>query len=425
MNDFNSLLDKLEEGSHRRLSFEARIAPNLEFSLDEYRRRYEAARTLLEELNLDALVLAQPHVVRYFTGLQSWLPILPPLLPTVAILPRDPEQATLIATLLERGGIEATSWLSTPTFYGLTDDPIETIVSAVKSRGLDRGRLGLELGIGQRPNLSPHDLQRLIGNLPSAKIVDAALPLWALRALKGPEEIDRLREATRLSQIGYQAAFESLVPGITEAELTRVAAQAMLGAGARPSIVPMTLIFLAGAERYRQILQPATDRPIHPGEQVWLDGGCAVDGYRADFIRSGVIGRLSQTAEHYYEVAVEALDAALDALGPGRPLGDSWRAAQRTFDAAEVGDCALIPNQIGHSIGLDHWELPLIGSPGSEQGEVIARPGMVLCVEPTIVGMERDKDWESGLFVAEDQVLITNSGVEVMTSDIPHGLLRR
>jgi Xaa-Pro dipeptidase len=378
----------------------------------------------MRELGLDAIVLAQPNTVRYMSGLQTWLWILPPLLPTAAIVPRDPGLAALVATVVEKGGVEATSWMS-PCLYGLEDDPIAAVAGAIAERGLDRGRLGFELGLGQRPNLSPQDHQRLVASLPGAEIVDVALPIWAMRAIKSGEEISRLREAVRLSEIGYMAALDALAPGVTEASLTRIAAQAMLEAGARPSVTPMTLIFLAGPERYRQVVQPASDRPVRTGEQVWLDGGCSVDGYRADFIRSGVIGRLSEPAERYYEIAIEALDAAVEALGPGLKLGESWSAAQARFDEAGVGAYTLIPGQIGHSIGLDHWELPLIGKPGSEQGEVIARPGMVLCVEPTIVGMDGDHDWTSGLFVAEDQVLITDSGVEVMTNKIPRSLVRR
>jgi Xaa-Pro aminopeptidase len=265
----------------------------------------------------------------------------------------------------------------------------------------------------------------MLAGIPDANIVDIALPLWAMRALKSAREVAHLREAVRLSEIGYQAAFDALVPGITEARLTRIAAQAMLDSGATPSVTPMTLIFLAGPERYRQILQPPTDRPIKKGEQVWLDGGCSVGGYRADFIRSGVIGRLSEPAERYYDVAVNALDAAVIALGPGRRLGDAWTAAQDVFEANDVGGFTLIPGQIGHSIGLDHWELPLVGQPGTEQGEIVARPGMVLCLEPTIVGMDGDHDWTSGIFVAEDQVLVTDSGAEVMTTQIPRALVRR
>jgi Xaa-Pro aminopeptidase len=422
--DLNGLLETVDRARARPIWLAGRDAPNLEFPLGEYGTRYAAAAALMQELDLDALVLLQQNTIRYLSGLQTWLWILPPLLPTAAVVTRDPAQATLIATVVEKGGAEATSWM-TPSLYGLDDDPIQSITEGLASRGLDGGRLGFELGLGQKPNLSPADHHRLITSLPQATIVDVALAIWAMRAIKSDEEISRLREAVWLSEIGYVAALDALTVGVTEAELTRIAAEAMLKAGARPSVTPMTLIFLAGPERYRQVLQPAVDRRIREGEQVWLDGGCSVNGYRADFIRSGVIGRLSDSAEHYYEVSIQALDAAVEALGPGRKLGESWSAAQACFDDAGVGQYTLIPGQIGHSVGLDHWELPLIGKPGTEQGEVVARPGMVFCVEPTIVGMEGDDEWRSGIFTAEDQVVITQSGVEVLTTQIPRELVRR
>jgi Xaa-Pro dipeptidase len=424
MTDLNGLLETVEKSRVAPIKLAGREAPNLEFPLSEYGLRYAAAVSMMDTLDLDALVFAQATTIRYFSGLQTWLWILPPLLPAAAILTRDPGKSAIVATVVEKGGVEATSWMA-PNLYGMDDDPVQAIVDALARHGLDHGRLGFELGLGQRPNLSPLDHQRLLARLPDAEIVDIALPIWAIRALKSAEEISRLREAVRLSEIGYMAALDALIPGVTEATLTRIAAQAMLAAGARPSVTPMTLIFLAGSERYRQVVQPASDRPIRKGEQVWLDGGCSVDGYRADFIRSGVIGRLSDGAEHYYDVAVQALEVAVEALGSGRKLGESWSAAQACFDDAGVGAFTLIPGQIGHSVGLDHWELPLIGKPGTEYGEVVARPGMVLCVEPTIVGMDGDDDWKSGIFTAEDQVVITESGVDVLTTQIPRTLVRR
>ena len=86
MVDLNGLLETVERSRVNPIMLPARDAPNLEFSLDEYGLRYAAATGLMRQLNLDALVLVQPNTIRYMSGLQTWLWILPPLLPTAVIV---------------------------------------------------------------------------------------------------------------------------------------------------------------------------------------------------------------------------------------------------------------------------------------------------------------------------------------------------
>ena len=77
---------------------------------------------------------------------------------------------------------------------------------------------------------------------------------------------------------------------------------------------------------------------------------------------------------------------------------------------------------IGHSIGLDHWERPTVAHPETDMGRVRARPGMVLCVEPQIAGVGGDATWSRGLFLIEDQILIIRDGIEVLTRAFPRDL---
>lgn len=392
----------------------------LEFSRGEYARRYARASALMEEIGLDALVVAQPSSIRYFTGLPTWVWVLPPVMPVIAVLPRRSEHATVVDSQFDRGGLETATWLTDLSLYGAGEDPVQKTHDALASRGLDGGRIGFELGPGQHPNVSPDDFRRLTGGV-KGEVVDASTLLGALRMLKGDEEVDRLREACRLSQVGFQAAFESLSVGSTEAELTRRAAEAMLEAGARPGMEPFMLKFIAGNDRFREHLLLSTSRPVAAGEQVHADGGCAVDGYRCDFMRSAVIGRLPERVEEEYELAIKALEAGLSGLKPGKPLAAAWQAAADTFAAAgRTGGPTLT---WGHGIGLDHWEPPQISGPGTPAGDLVARPGMVLCVEPS-AGSELVTGPPIGVFIVEDQVAVTSDGIEVLTSTMPRALYR-
>jgi Xaa-Pro aminopeptidase len=392
----------------------------LEFSRLEYARRYARASALMEEAGLDALVVAQPSSIRYFTGLPTWVWVLPPVMPVIAVLPRRSEHATVVDSQFDRGGLETATWLTDLSLYGPGEDPVQKTLDALTSRALANGRIGFELGPGQHPNVSPDDFRRLTDGI-KGEAVDASTLLSALRMLKGTEEVDRLREACRLSQVGFQAAFESLKVGSTEAELTRRAAEAMLRAGARPGMEPFMLKFIAGTDRFSQALLLSTSRSVAAGEQLHADGGCAVDGYRCDFMRSAVIGRLPERAEEEYELAIKALEAGLSELKPGKPLAAAWQGAADTFKAAGRAGGATLT--WGHGIGLDHWEPPQISGPGTPAGDLVARPGMVLCVEPS-AGSELQTGPPIGVFIVEDQVAVTSKGIEVLTSVMPRALFR-
>ena len=395
----------------------------LEFPIAEYGLRYARLQALMEESGIDAILISEPSNVRYFTGLRTWFWALPPVITILAILPRAADHATLVDTVTELGGVEETTWIERPATYGANDDPFDVIERALHDRGLETAALGLELGRGSHPHLSPSDLDRLRSCAPRARWVDASPELSAVRALKTPAEIDRIRESVRIAQLGFQAVHEALADGVTEIELTRVASHTMLSAGAAPGLTAPILIFAAGAERYRQPLQPSTDRAIKRGELVALDGGCVFDGYHSDFARCAVIGALSPRAAELIAVTEQALDAAVSAISPGVPLGQAFEATREVLDGMGLGSAAVNPHSIGHSIGLEHWELPGVAALGTVSGDVHARPGMVLCIEPQLAGAYGDTRWRDGLFMLEDQVLVTEDGSDIMTSQVPRSVL--
>jgi Xaa-Pro aminopeptidase len=408
---YEHLLDVIEGIGNSPDKLPTRADVSLEFERWEYARRCERAAAAMRELAIDAVALSQPANVRYFTGLETWL--WKPLIPTVAILTADADATTILASTMDAEGVNATTWPAAPRFYEARTSPAEAIAAALADLGLGRGRVGFELAKEQLSYLSASMLGDIERALPDAQIVDAVPIAAVVRMLKSDAEVERLREAARLTEQGFAEAFDAARDGVTEADLARVAASAMILSGSLPAFAPMTLICRAGPPSYAQLLGSPGAEPVRPNQQIFLDGGCEYRGYQTDIMRSAVIGTLGEAEEEHFARLDEAVAVAIAQLQPGKPLAEARRAvADFALSRGLASDEEVYG--IGHGIGLDRWELPLIAD-RPPYGGIKAREGMVLCVEPSI-GLPPSATKRSGLFLMEDEVLVTRDGAEVISN---------
>ncbi|MGA2975368.1 MAG: Xaa-Pro peptidase family protein [Spirochaetia bacterium] len=140
-----------------------------------------------------------------------------------------------------------------------------------------------------------------------------------------------------------------------------------------------------------------------PGFSI-LDFGVKVDGYTSDVTLTIARGRLSAEQERMIALVEEAYGAAVDAAKPGgSPQAPAWKADQ-VFSAAGW----KMPHSLGHGIGLDTHEAPLLRSQG-ESVDPELLPGMVFTIEPGLYHPEH------GGVRWENDVLITEKGARVLT----------
>jgi Xaa-Pro aminopeptidase len=412
----NALLDVVEGVREGPEDLALQPEADLEFSASEYSRRFGRAVAGMTELGIDALVLAQPANVRYFTGLQTWL--WKPLIPTIAVLIREPGRAILLGPGMDREGFASTSWTPELAPYSANEHPGDALAGLLKSHGLERKRLGFELGRSLLSFLTPEVVDRTRAGLPAVELRDGTPICLSARMLKSPEEISRLRQAAALTATGFAQALDAAQPGSSEQELTAIAAAAMISNGSLPGFAPMTVICRVGPATYRQNLQFPSEHAVAEGQQIFLDGGCEYRGYQTDIMRSGVLGKLPASAEEHFGLVDEAIQVASESLRPGVPLGEAHRAVRR-FASANGLEADEQPFGIGHGIGLDRWELPMV-TDNPEYSEVEARQGMVLCLEPSL-GSPTDRATE-GVFLMEDEIGITADGTELVSDTTPRGV---
>ena len=150
---------------------------------------------------------------------------------------------------------------------------------------------------------------------------------------------------------------------------------------------------------------------------VMVDAGAGYKGYATDFIRQAILGPPTSRQQEWFDLAMKANDAAIAAIRPGVSCADVYDAGRKVLVDAGLGDYGLI-NIIGHSCGMELHELPYVGERDEvETSDTVLEKGMVLCIEPILAGMD-SPTWEAGIFIQEDQVVVTEQGCEVLTSGL-------
>jgi Xaa-Pro aminopeptidase len=389
-----------------------------DFPLEEYRHRYARLAALLDRQDLDALVLTQEEPVRYLSGYNSVIWAVGRWLPTVFIAPRDPGQAVLVASQFDAGCAAGTSWARTVDTYRSVGELPAKVASHLAAIGARPDHLGFELGPGSIMALPKAiaDQVTALASLDGQQPADASRLLSALRMIKSPAEIDRIRRSVSAAAAGYQAGLEAARAGMTEKELVSIIASAMHRHGTTAGTKPLFVNCVSGRTRYPLVDSPASDNVLTDGDIVFVDGGGACDGYVSDILRLIGIGDVRSEDRRYAEVAAGATQSMIGALRPGVRVSELLRTAARYVSDAglseEVGAVA------GHGIGLELWERPLITEHDDPDDDVAVREGMVLCVEPILAPPHPDGGL-AGIFVFEQQVLVTADGCEVLSGCLP------
>jgi methionyl aminopeptidase len=202
--------------------------------------------------------------------------------------------------------------------------------------------------------------------------------------LRTPEEVIRIAAACAIVHEVLALLARAAVPGVTTAELDRIAHAHTRARGAEPAFLgyhgyPASLCISVNDEVVHGI--PPARRRLAEGDVVGLDYGVILDGWYGDAARTVPVGRIGAPAARLLEVGEEALRRAVAAAHPGATTGHVGAAVQRYVEGEGF---SVVREFVGHGIGRRLHEPPHVpnyGEPG--KGERLL-PGMVLAIEPMV-----------------------------------------
>lgn len=220
------------------------------------------------------------------------------------------------------------------------------------------------------------------------------------RMIKEPDEIERLRRASEITDLVFEDAFARLREGMTELELGAVFSECFDRRGVgRFSGDPMVCFGPGSAQPHHA---PGIAR-LCPGDAVSVDTGKRIDGYYSDMTRTVFFRRCSALQREVYKVVLEANRAAIAAVRPGVLIAQIDRAAREVIERAGYGE--RYPHRTSHGIGIDYHEEPF----DVNGRDLPVAENMCFSIEPGVYLPGR-----FGVRI-EDLVCVTKDGCELLT----------
>ena len=350
-----------------------------------YADRIQRATSEASARGIGALLVTPSADYEYLLGYRA--PALERL--TCLILPVEGTPTLVMPRLelpLARSSIGALADVLELVPWDETDDPFRLVSD----------RLVGALRVGLQDQMWSRFVLLLRALLDPAELVDAGPAIGAVRRVKQPEEIDRLRSAAAAADEAMLAITSERLSGRTEAEVSRRINELLLAAGHQTADFAIVASGLNSASPHHE----AGERVIETGDAVVLDIGGTRASYCSDTTRTAFVGEPDPDFAALYEVLRMAQAAACAAVAPGVAAREVDRAARRIIDEAGYG--AAFMHRTGHGIGMETHEEPYIVESNDEP--LVA--GHAFSVEPGIYIADQ---WGARI---EDIVVCTDAGGE-------------
>jgi ectoine hydrolase len=380
----------------------------LRFPPEEFARRLQSVQNEMVKRGLDVLVVTDPSNAYYLTGYEAWSFYTP----QVVLVGVEADSPIWFGRYMDAPSARRTTHLPDdhvrpyPDAYVQAPNrhPFQLLATLIQEMGWDRKTIGLE---SDSYYYSPRAHYTLTGALPATTFEDADLLVNWVRIIKSAREIQYMEEAGRITERMLSTAVDAVAPGVRECDVVGALYHAqMSGTPEFGGVYSTSPMFFCADERAGEPHAIWTDRPLRSGVPINLEiSGCR-HRYHAPISRTIYLGNPPKAYRDLAESVVEGLNAALDAVQPGRTceeIESVWRTtiARRGIEKE---------SRIGYSTG--------IGFPPT-WGERTAslRPGDRTVLQPNMAFHMMTGVWQKDTGVTITQSFhVTDSGHHPLTT---------
>lgn len=308
--------------------------------------------------------------------------------------------------------------------------------------GLIEGRERVYYAVGTNPEFDRHLMEWV--NVIRSKARQGATPpkefvalnhlLHDLRLYKSAGEVKVMREAAQISARAHVRAMQASRAGLYEYHLEAELDYEFRKGGAK---MPAYGSIVAAGRNACILHYRENDALLKDGDVVLIDAGCEIDCYASDITRTfPVSGTFTPEQKAIYEIVLAANMEAFKHIAPGRHWNEAHEATVRVITAGLV-ELGLLKGNVDELIAAEaykpfymhragHW----LGMDVHDVGEYkvggewrVLEVGMAMTVEPGIyIAVDNQsvaKKWRGIGVRIEDDVVVTKTGCEILTSGVP------
>lgn len=243
--------------------------------------------------------------------------------------------------------------------------------------------------------------------------------------IKNKKEIDLMRAAGKIVSETLMLVEEKVRPGITTAEIDRVAEEFITKHGAKPSFkglygFPASLCISVNEQVVHGI---PGDYVLKDGDIVSVDCGAFLNGFHGDAARTFAVGNVSEVAKKLIKATEESFFKGIEYAKIGNRITDISHGVQSYIETLGF---SVVRDFVGHGIGRvvhEDPEVPNFGKPG--KGPKLLE-GMALAIEPMVnIGSYKVKTLNNNWTVVtsdgslsahyENTIMILPDGPEILT----------
>lgn len=324
----------------------------LPFSLNEFTHRMKKTKERMMESEIDVLLITDPANMNYLSGYDGWSFYVDQMLIVIA----DENQPIWIGRKMDASAAKATTWLYQDNIIPYPEDhvhsnlkhPMEFIAKILTQIGQSARRIGVEMGAYYFSALAYEKLKQ---NLPNAKFKDASLLVNYVRIIKSGKEIEYIKRAARIAEIGMDTAVLSIEEGIRECDVAGNIYKSLISGteefgGDYPAIVPL----LPAGKNTSSPHLTWTDREYVNGEMVIIELAGCHQRYHSPLARTVALGKPTEQAMDTSKILVEGINAAIDVVSPGvtcEEVEKVWNDVISRYGIVKEA-------RIGYSMGLNY-----------------------------------------------------------------------